>query len=146
MAAEAASKTDVLSRIMSTYASTATSSRDSNAMSDCWPSQTSRAVVLNIDNTPANAWEGVPSSASKAKVYMTSPDRMAALSSHFVCTVGRPRRNGASSMMSSCINVKLWNNSTAMAAGMASDTSPPSASHAAKASTGRIRLPPKDNR
>jgi len=49
-------------------------------------------------------------------------------------------------MMSSCIKVKLWNSSTAMAAGIASDVSPPSASHAAKASTGRIRLPPKDNK
>ena len=49
-------------------------------------------------------------------------------------------------MMSSCIKVKLWNNSTAMAAGMALATEPPSASHAAKASTGRIRLPPSESK
>ena len=107
MAAEAAKRTDVFKRIISMYSGTATASRVSKAMSLCWPSQTSRAVALNIDNAAGRACDGTVSRAVNASVYMASPERMAAFSDHFLCTVGRPRRKGALSMMSSCIKVKL---------------------------------------
>ena len=85
MAAEAAKSTDVLSRIISMYASTATSDLVSNAMSLCWPSHTSRDVVLNMpEERFARAWRAWIPSAVKAKVYITSPDRMAAFSDHFM--------------------------------------------------------------
>ncbi len=80
-------------------------------------------------------------SAVTASVYIASPLRIAADTSHRAWTVGCPRRSGASSMMSSCIRVKLWNSSTATAAGRAAARSP-SASAATRVSTGRNRFPP----
>ena len=49
-AKDAATKTDVLRRIISMYSSTVTSLRVSKAMSLCWPKHTSRAVWLKSFN------------------------------------------------------------------------------------------------
>ena len=46
---------------------------------------------------------------------MTSPERMAVFSSHFLYTVGTPRLTGALSFMSSWMSVKLWKTSNAAA-------------------------------
>ena len=89
------------------YSSMVTSRRDSKAMSCSWPSQTSSAVRWKDLNKSGSALSGASSKASHAITWSASPDRMAVLSFHFSCTVGMPLLKGASSMMSSCIKVKL---------------------------------------
>ncbi len=75
---------------------------------------------------------------------MASPERMATFSPQRAGTDALPRRTAALSIMSSCSRVKLWNISTAAAAGRASCTSPPKASQQSSSSAGRMRLPPPD--
>src|SRR6266403_1564889 len=55
--------------------------------------------------------------------HLKKNDKMAALWFHFSCTVTLPRRNGALSIISSCISVKLWYTSIARAGGNAFSTS-----------------------
>ena len=78
---------------------------------------------------------------------MRSPARIASASPQRVCTHGRPRRVSARSMMSSWTSVKLWNISTASAAGRARAraSAPPNASAASRSATGRMRLPPDES-
>ena len=68
-----------------------------------------------------------------------SPERMATLSFQRVCTAGLPRRMSERSMMSSCSSVKLWNTSTAAAAGRAPGASSAKSPAASSSSRGRIR-------
>ena len=76
---------------------------------------------------------------------MASPERIATFCPHRAKTDGLPRRTAALSMMSSCRSVKLWNISTAAAAGSACSASSEKMPHESMTSIGRSRLPPPES-
>ena len=72
-----------------------------------------------------------------------SPERMAVSSFHFVQTVGIPLLSGEWSMMSSCMSVKEWNTSRAVAGErMPSSNSSLKREYAVRQRRGRNLLPP----
>ena len=78
----------------------------------------------------------------QASTCMASPESSAVLDDHFMCTVGLPRRMGASSMMSSWMSVKLWNASSAMAGYSAWSILSENRLQASSASDDRMYFPP----
>ena len=73
----------------------------------------------------------------------TSPDKIAILVFHFSWTFSFALRSGASSIMSSWMREKLWNNSTARAADMLSSTDLLNSFADISVNIGLIRFPPK---
>ena len=121
----------------------------SKSTSYCCPSQMPVAISLNHLSTLGSLSAGTSLSSLYASISIWSPDRMAVLSFHLTCTVGCPRRTSARSITSSCNKVKLWNTSSANAAGITCSMASPlirppftTASAAISANCGRRRLPP----
>src|ERR1700761_3248657 len=79
-------------------------------------------------------------SSAKARESRRSPVASARPRPEVAATVGRPRRNGASSSTSSWTSVAMWTSSIAVAARTAA--SPPASPAQSRTSIGRSRLPP----
>src|SRR5450759_1223980 len=98
---------------------------DSYARSRYWPSVRFMQALFKILQAASATLGEVVDSRSRmavwARLNIASPALMACATPQRDQTVGRPRRSGLLSSISSWISEKLWINSTATAAGSADD-------------------------